>query len=88
MLATSRRDTERLESDCYTDLLHLREILKAELECAQSGSWATGLRQETGFARGLVSQRNRNKVMHPARGIDPDEKDFAFIRSVNRDLGV
>ena len=30
----------------------------------------------------------RNKVMHPARGIDPNEEDFAFIRSVNRDLRV
>jgi hypothetical protein len=30
----------------------------------------------------------RNMVMHPARGIDPSEEDFKFIRNVNRDLRV
>jgi hypothetical protein len=81
-------DPKRLDSYCYTDLLDLREILKAnwgvlKAEVGRLGSDRKQLHEMLGRVNEI-----RNMVMHPARGIDPNEEDFAFIRSVNRDLEV
>lgn len=82
------RDPKRLDSYCYTDLLHLREILEANWSVLQAEVGRLGSdRKELHEMLGRVNEI-RNMVMHPARGIDPNEEDFAFIRSVNRDLRV
>lgn len=87
---------QRRESDqhpvqdpyCYTDLLDMHDII--------GKAWATlsplaGELQsdKRAFLDSLVELNEiRRMVMHPSRGIVPDEKAFRFVGELRRRLGV
>jgi hypothetical protein len=86
----SRREQDpypAAEPWCYADLKHLERIIGHQ--------WAVlvehlPVRPED--KRAVISDlarlnRIRNQVMHPARGEQPDEEDFEFVRALRIRLG-
>lgn len=80
------RDPDRLHPYCYTNLIHLLEILEQnwnvlQTEVGQLASNRKEMRQQF-----LKLNRIRNIVMHPTRGQLSVEGDFLFIRNLRKDL--
>jgi hypothetical protein len=79
-------DPQRLDPYCYTDLLHLHNIL--DKSWSVLSPLAGELQKDKRKFLDALKQLNkiRNMVMHPARGVIPDEADFDFVSKFRRDL--
>jgi hypothetical protein len=83
-----RRETDPddpCEPFCYSDLLDLDAILKEQwslLKDLFAPKYAANRKQLSEDIRRL--NRIRNKVMHPVRGMVPDEQDFDFVHELHR----
>ena len=71
---------------CYSDLLDLAAILEDQWSLLKNlfPDYTGNRKQLLKDLRQL--NRLRNKVMHPVRGLVPDEEDFDFIRGIQRSL--
>ncbi len=69
---------------CYSDLLDFAAIFKDQWSLLKDlfPHYAANRKQLLKDLRQL--NRLRNKVMHPVRGLVPDEQDFDFIRGLQR----
>lgn len=69
---------------CYSDLLDLDAILEDEWSLLKElfADYAANRKQLSKDLRQL--NRIRNKVMHPVRGLVPDEEDFDFVHGLQR----
>jgi hypothetical protein len=69
---------------CYSDLLDLAAILEDQWSLLKNlfPEYAANRRQLLKDLRQF--NRLRNKVMHPVRGLVPDEQDFDFVRGLQR----
>lgn len=75
------------EPYCYTDLLDLGKIIEANwnsFQVALPACYASNRKALLDDLRRL--NRIRNKVMHPVRGVAPDEADFDFVHGLEREL--
>jgi hypothetical protein len=83
-------DTDaRCEPYQYTDLLDLSKVVGdnwSDLGPLFQEPYRSNKRKFEGDLRRLNSVRNR--VMHPVRGVPPNEEEFDFVRSIRRNLLV
>jgi hypothetical protein len=72
------------EPICYSDLLDLDAILEEQWALLKDlfQVYTANRKQLSRDLRQL--NRIRNKVMHPIRGLVPDEEDFDFVRRLQR----
>jgi len=69
------------EAYCYTNFIHLKEILKKQWKLLSKTMPQTLTSDRKKLLLGLVKlNRVRNSVMHPVRETDPTENDFDFVR--------
>jgi hypothetical protein len=91
-----KKCAERREEDpdpvddpyCYTDLLDLASILDANWEALQGevGRLASNKRELIQNLRQM--NEVRRLVMHPVRGVAPDQEDFRFLTVLSEHLEV
>jgi len=79
-------DPQRLDPYCYTNLIDLHNVL--DMSWSVLSPLAGELQKDKGRFLDALKQLNkiRNMVMHPARGVTPDEADFDFVSKFRRDL--
>jgi hypothetical protein len=79
-----RDPDEPCDPICYTDLLDLAAILEGEWSLLKNlfPDYTANRKQPLKDLRQL--NRLRNKVMHPVRGLAPEEQDFDFVRGLKR----
>jgi hypothetical protein len=82
------RDPSRLNPYCYITFMQRKDILEASWSVLGKRAVVGRLSSDKNELKETLGQVNsiRNMVMHPSRGIEPDERDFEFIRSVRDDL--
>lgn len=82
--ASLERDpTPAEEPYCYTNFIHLKEILDEQWKLFSAVLPKTVASDKRKLLSSLTKLNTiRNNVMHPVRGVTPSDKDFAFVREL------
>lgn len=91
-----KKCVERRESDpdpnrgsyYYTDLLDLRDILEKRWAFIQNHLSRLGSDRPSALRDLERLNEIRNAVMHPVRGVAPDEEAFAFLSGFKEGMGI
>lgn len=77
------------EAFCYTNFIHLRDILDKQWNIFEKVLPKNILKDKKGFLNKLVKLNHiRNCIMHPIKGHDLTEDDFVFVREFSKNIDI